>query len=376
MAHISQEIEVVVAQPGTTWRQDTTLPEPLLRFPLDESHFCPQILLMYGYSAGVTLYWTAVTGATFYVVQVGDNQSFSGPDVNGIKTTNTQLELDYLKDLRVGDQVFWRVAAYNTTGGFSVMSEVRSIKIACPNMKGIAYDAETGLYTSLESPQVCDNIGVDIQLLGPKTVRKTDSDRTFVLNVNYDCASLEGQAVTINSVIWEVRQSSSAPVTVADDTDQYLKLDIDSDKEEWFELVAHVLFNAGATTFECTKHHKVLIEGTPTSGGTPTISFEITDILRGKGLLCNAVEAKVLGVSCNYSGVSPCDIVVVWDGLLQAFAVPMELLIGVKGYATLMKTPDEYSTCLDFVEFNDGGIQSDRPCRWEVISLGCPEEVL
>ncbi len=373
MASISQEIEVAVDQPGITWRQDVTLAEPLLRFPLDETHFCPQIYLMYGYSAGVTLYWTAVSGATFYVVQVGDNQAFSGPDVNGIKTTNTQLELDYLKNLRVGDQVFWRVAAYNSTGGCSVMSEVRSIKITCPNMRGISYDAETGLYSDIESPQACDNLGVDIQLLGPKTVRKSDSDRTFVLNINYDCESLQGQAITINSVIWEIRQSSASPITTVSSSDQYLKIDVDSDKEEWFEVVAHVLFKSGSNTFECNKHIKVLIEGS-SAGGTEVIHFEVLAACPGLdasiGNRCPCVQAVIRRVPC-VSAFKKGDFITVWDIDSCYFNIPLSVLIGRRGTAILMLVGED-----DNGQVNCSGYGAIRPgeCFWAVESLCCAEE--
>jgi hypothetical protein len=235
---------------------------------LDESRFCPKIYLLKGYSAGVTLYWAAVTGATFYVVQIADNQSFTGPNIQGIKTAFTNIELDYITHLRVGDQLYWRVAAYNTTGGHSVMSEVRNLKISCPETQGVNFNNEQSLYADINSPQICDTTGVDIQLGGPGWVRKTDSERTWVLNVNYDCNSFEDHEVRIDDVIWEIRQSPRYPVTVNEDTNDILKLDISSYEEEWFEIIAHVVFElVGIGFYECQAHKKVLIEGTPVGTG-------------------------------------------------------------------------------------------------------------
>ena len=112
MSRISQSFSFAVSQPSVTWRSDIVLTEPKLRFPLDEVRFCPQIYLLNGFSAGITLYWTSVAGAIFYVLQICDNQSFSGPNIRAIKTLDTEFELNYLEHLRVGDQFYWRVAAY------------------------------------------------------------------------------------------------------------------------------------------------------------------------------------------------------------------------------------------------------------------------
>jgi hypothetical protein len=108
--------------------------------------------------------------------------------------------------------------------------------------------------------------------------------------------------------------------------------------------------------------------------GDEIIMFEITEIIRGKGLLCNAVEATVLNVSCNLTSPAVGDTVEIWDSLGCTFNMPMELLIGVRGYAVRMTTPDAYST-LGQEQFGDGGPQPETPCRWEATRLCCVEEV-
>ncbi len=104
------------------------------------------------------------------------------------------------------------------------------------------------------------------------------------------------------------------------------------------------------------------------SGSGPTvISFTITDIYRGIGLLCNAVEATVLEVSCGATDVDVGDEVIIWDALTCTFSMPMELLIGIKGYATRMTTPDP---------IGDGGPEPETPCRWVVTFLCCADETV
>ena len=372
MSRISQSFEFAVIQPSITWRQDTVLETPLLRFPLDEVRFCPQMYLLKGFSAGLILYWNSVPSASFYVVQIADNQSFSGPDVRAVKTTDLQLELQYVDHLRAGDQFFWRVAAYNLTGGASVMSEVRSVKIACPENQGVSFKNEGSDYADIDSPKFCDHAGVDIELGGPQWVRKTDSERTWVLNVNYDCDSFEGHEVRIDDVIWEVRQSAQQPVTVDVDTNDYIKLDISAYQEEWFELIAHVIFElVGVGYFECKASKKILIEGTPIGSGSSTkiwfrVIGTVNDILWNSG--CEGVYAIVTRVSCG-SSVQVGDEVMVFDPDLCWFNLPIELLMRFRGTATWAE--------------NNGAVGPDicpdvpvpGECIWIVDGACCLEEV-
>jgi len=371
MSKIAQTFEFEVDQPSIVWRSDIILETPTLRFPLDEVRFCPQVYLLNGFSAGITLYWNTIAGASFYVLQISDNQSFSGPNIRGIKTVDTEFELNYLEHLRVGDQFFWRVAAYNATGGASVMSEVRSIKIACPETQGVSFNNETSSYADIASPQMCDNTGVNIELGGPSWVRKTDSDRTWVLNVNYDCDSFEGHEVRIEDVIWEIRQSAQAPVTVDTDTNDYIKLDIAAYDEEWFEIIAHVIFElVGVGLFECQASKKVLIEGTPVGGGgvgNEWIDFSVYQLCPAlpSGSI-QAVWAQVTGTSCQTS-VNIGDTVLIWDILGCWFNVPIELLSTMKGRADLAAGQGESVIfCAETYDLSG--------CYWKVSSLCCYEE--
>lgn len=120
--------------------------------------------------------------------------------------------------------------------------------------------------------------------------------------------------------------------------------------------------------------------------GLTVVMFEILDIYRGIGLNCNAVEARILNVSCNgtaesnpqsgsvsVSGLSSSigGTIIVWDSLGCIFNCPMDLLIGVRGYATRMTTPEDGSSLA--LEQFPSGPQPERPCRWEVTTLCCVE---
>lgn len=102
------------------------------------------------------------------------------------------------------------------------------------------------------------------------------------------------------------------------------------------------------------------------------VQFVITDIYRGIGLNCNAVEAVVQNVSCGASWPLVGDEIIVWDSLGCRFNCPMDLLIGVRGYAERMTTPPADSE-LGLEQFASGP-QPERPCRWEVDELCCVEE--
>lgn len=108
----------------------------------------------------------------------------------------------------------------------------------------------------------------------------------------------------------------------------------------------------------------------PISGGGDgaIIAFEITDIYRGFGLNCNAVEAVVLNVSSG-SGVAEGDEIIVWDIDLGCnFALPPNLLIGLRGKASRMTNNVDPYTWVGPDTIPEG------PTRWEVIRLCCAEE--
>jgi len=107
-------------------------------------------------------------------------------------------------------------------------------------------------------------------------------------------------------------------------------------------------------------------------GGAVQIRFEVLAAgpsLGDLALECDYVVAKVLGVSCQGSGVEVDDEVNIWDADRCHFNIPIDILIGARGRAIQMKNDTEgVVDCL--YELEDEG-----SCKWEVIALCCQEEI-
>ena len=379
MAKIFQSIEPTASFPSVTWRSDGVLDTPRLTAPADEVRYCPQILLWVGASADIRLTWDSVTGASFYVVQLCENSSFSGPTLRGIRTSNEYVDLNYVENVRQSAQLFWRVAAYDGIGSASKMSAPRSLEISCPELNGVGYDPDE---TPGTTAQLCDALGVDLQIEGPTNVRLTDTGRIWVVNLGFDCESQLGDLVSIDDMRATVTQSSTS-VTVASalqypspyDAEcpgHYLKLDIAASCPESFDIkfeVDLVLNTLSPQTFTCTKTVKVLVEGSPASGGGNSIRFRIED-----SYYCGSCYAQAQVISVPYgvdvstlpdvtesspgSGIWHVD---VYDKAGCFLDEPPENLVNRIGYA-------KYMTSLE-----DGPCPDTFGDFWEIWSLCCDE---
>lgn len=119
------------------------------------------------------------------------------------------------------------------------------------------------------------------------------------------------------------------------------------------------------------RERKVRTQG---GGGGGNIVATITDVseVTGLGLIsqdCGYVEAVVQYASCGLSGVSTGDTVKVWDGSLCWFNITIDLLVGLKVLAVLMKRPDSGSSvdCATAMAYEDN-------CIWVAQGLCCAEE--
>lgn len=115
---------------------------------------------------------------------------------------------------------------------------------------------------------------------------------------------------------------------------------------------------------------------TPTSGsGAPKIRFTIlsASFTVGFGALgCDHVVVLVKHISCGGTGVSVDDEVKVYDPEYCHFNLPIELLVGLSGTATLMKS-ENYQAGLDYVLYCLDEIRA-VPCMWMIDTLCCSEE--
>ena len=374
MTDIRQAVAAFAYQPSVTWRSDNVLDTPRLLFPANEARYCPQLLLWTGASADVTLSWGAVSGASFYVVQICDTSSFSGPTVAGIRTASTSATLTYIDEVSQDRKLYWRVAAYNAAGSASLMSTPRSFELNCPGILGTGYDPDD---TPGAGKQYCDFYGVDLEIAGPDQVRLSDEGRTFPLNINYDCKTAPGNSITVNSVTWTVTQPN-ADITIDEQEVTHLKLDVSATEEQAFDIKVEVNFivAAEALSFTCEKTKKVLVEGAAVGGGGDVIHFKILSVSPAIGMNatgCDFVQGEVTQISCTGADVSIGDEVRIWDPVYCYFNMPIELLLGLHGVAHKMDNPiDPYDA--DLLTDCQYEVVAAGACRWIVSSLCCSEE--
>lgn len=109
--------------------------------------------------------------------------------------------------------------------------------------------------------------------------------------------------------------------------------------------------------------------------GAPRIRFTIlsADFTVGFGALgCDHVVVIVNHVSCGGTGVAVGDEVRVYDPEYCHFNLPLELLIGLSGTATWMKS-ENYLVGLDYFDYCIAELRA-AGCMWMIDTLCCAEE--
>jgi len=127
---------------------DVVLATPELVSPADQAVICAR--------AGdtVTLEWSAIIGADFYVIQYSRNGEFSGPSLRAseVAAPTTQLVLTVGPEIKYGSEYYWRVMAYSTTGGASPMSKQRQFTVQC----------RSGGEDSDAAADICESVGLSM----------------------------------------------------------------------------------------------------------------------------------------------------------------------------------------------------------------------
>lgn len=104
------------------------------------------------------------------------------------------------------------------------------------------------------------------------------------------------------------------------------------------------------------------------------VRFQITDTNSeiGKGSIgCDNVSGIILEKVCGMSALSTGDSILIYDPEYTYFNMPLNLLVGMKGYAVEMQNPLAGSTGIVECE----AIQAQQgDCYWCVTSLQCAEE--
>lgn len=111
------------------------------------------------------------------------------------------------------------------------------------------------------------------------------------------------------------------------------------------------------------------------TAGAPRIRFTIlaTSFTVGLGALgCDNVTVRVNHISCSGTGVSVGDEVLVYDPEYCYFNLPIDLLVGLSGTATLMNS-DSYQPGLDYILDCLYDIRT-AGCIWMIDTLCCSEE--
>ena len=261
--------------PDIVWRQDINIPAPGLIFPYQNRTFC---IARDGMDTGICLSWTAVPGATTYLLQWSLNQDFSGPTTQEFVTSGTEYCLQYLLDIRQGTEIYWRVIAANqVTGGVSTKSEVRQFRYDCGNNTP---DSFTG----------CEQHAVSQEIVGRNTLACCDY-ANFSLERTFDCPEFPPQSViNVQSVKWCVRHAdgqidsdedqpdkdANAPVRLITDTDNAdsadnnintLGLHLNLTRTQTIELCAKTTFEFSFPVdgveqedFECETCTKIFVD--------------------------------------------------------------------------------------------------------------------
>jgi len=206
MTYIIQGINPSVSLPIVDWRSDVRLVTPELIAPENGEAVCPNIYTKtQGDDTDIILEWSAPDSATFSVVQICRNSSFSGPTFKAYKVTGETYNLLLIDDFSKGDTLYWRVASYDGDGGMSDTSETFSVVWDCgKNHSG------TGSNTSGARPgeinDLCRIFDVSSVIQGPGTVLQCSTPE-YALTVSWTCTNELGQELAeLVDVTWQVVQ--------------------------------------------------------------------------------------------------------------------------------------------------------------------------
>ena len=110
------------------------------------------------------------------------------------------------------------------------------------------------------------------------------------------------------------------------------------------------------------------------SSSSQVVRFQITDTNSeiGKGAIgCDSVTATVLEKGCGMTALATGDSITVYDPDFAYFNIPIDLLVGMYGYASEMQNPLFGSTGVADCEAEQA---AQGNCYWCVTSLSCAEE--
>jgi len=260
---IRQKIAIVSAEPATTWKSDGLLDAPVLTSPNDGSTICPY--MTFGSSnSEIVLTWNAVTGATKYVLQWSLNSNFVGPTTKSVKQAGTSYNLQLISDIRMGDEISWRVQAIDEAGSFSELSQTRTVTYDCePGQASGGGDSQPSGGKS--GDQKCKLFNVKMKLQGLADMLCQDKT-SYKLNTEWDCKDSTGREIaTLDGVAWSIVQDPDEAipaVTIKQSTDLKATLETNGTQSQQFELVAKATFtdNVNGGQFVCTEKKEIHLD--------------------------------------------------------------------------------------------------------------------
>jgi len=195
----------------------------------------------------ITLTWTAVDDADGYVVQLCQNTQFVGPTMKGI---NVGLVLTYPLglqcDIWYGVTYFWRIFAYNDTGGASPKSEVYEFEVVCPDM-------ETNPSGPGSNVAGCSDHGVTIALTNPGAQIVCTKQFT-----SYVTASWTSDNISVEGFTWTVE----GPATSSNEGLTYIDIDVGQCQNGNVVITYELdLQYDGGTTFTCRESFSFIANG-------------------------------------------------------------------------------------------------------------------
>jgi len=233
--YIFQSLYSYVGKPSITVFNDIVLDKPVLTAPDDGVTICKYTTL----SETISLTWNTVSSANVYIVQICGNSQFAGPTLTTkkISAPTTNLNLIVGTDINYGITYYWRIFAYNTTGGASPKSETRSFIIQCENQND-------------SSDSSCDSASLDIKLLG---VTKANCNDKLTISATYKISG----GYTLNSVVWNI----TGDFTVLSSTNNRITLQGNgsTNKKLKIELCLKVQ-KGGNSEIQCCKNKDIAID--------------------------------------------------------------------------------------------------------------------
>lgn len=253
---INQNICITSYSPTGYWRNDTILPTPLPFYPREGANICLEPSI--SYPSAIDIIWLPAAGATEYVLEWADNASFDGPSLRAVITANTNYALQKDVDIRIGQQIFWRVFARDGIGGLSLKSAPRVIKYECPENTLEKNPAET--------VDRCTNFDVTLKIHGDDYMKCCESKMWSVEFSYTGKDQLGNQLLSVQNIKWSLSASGSASKPeIIEETDDYVVVEAcgaTKEDSQIFSLEIRVTFVdlTNNTTFDCVEEKKVFLD--------------------------------------------------------------------------------------------------------------------